>query len=182
MKAPTMGNMPGMPGGMGMHGMGAKGGAMSGTGTMSGSVAEDEHLETWVSQALAVYAKTDDQDARKEQREEIAKALDRIFDVRHDRRMQELETLELRVQKLRATLETREKLKSDILKDRMEYLIREADGLGWGDGIPAPGRSAPTGFGNGSSRGFGNGSSGSGSSLRSTNSRAPRQRDPDRGR
>jgi hypothetical protein len=57
-----------------------------------------------------------------------------------------LETLEQRVQKLRGTLETREKLKSEILKNRLDYLIREADGLGWGDGLPAPGRSAPTGI------------------------------------
>ena len=61
--------------------------------------------------------------------------------------MEELENLEQRVQKLRGTLETREKLKSDILKNRLDYLIREADGLGWGDGLPAPGRSAPTGMG-----------------------------------
>ena len=78
---------------------------------------------------------------------QIAKALDRIFDIRQERRMEELENLEQRVQKLRGTLETREKLKSDILKNRLDYLIREADGLGWGDGLPAPGRSAPTGMG-----------------------------------
>ena len=110
-------------------------------------VSEDEHLETWVNQAIADYAKTEDQNARKQQREQIAKALDRIFDIRQERRMEELETLEHRVQKLRGTLETREKLKSDILKNRLDYLIREADGLGWGDGLPAPGRSAPTGMG-----------------------------------
>jgi hypothetical protein len=160
MQAPAMGNVPGMAaGGMGMPGM-------SGSGTISVAVPEDEHLETWVSRALADYAKTEDHDARKEQREEIVKALDRIFDIRHDRRMQELETLELRVQKLRVTLETREKLKSNILKDRLEYLTREADGLGWGDGIPAPGRSTPTGIGVG-------GSSSSNSSKPSTSRRAP---------
>ena len=118
---------------------------MSGAGGMAVAVSEDEHLETWVSNALAEYAKTEDQNARKEQREQIAKALDRIFDLRQERRMEELETLEQRVQKLRGTLETREKLKSDILKNRLDYLIREADGLGWGDGLPAPGRSFPTG-------------------------------------
>jgi hypothetical protein len=119
---------------------------MSGSGTSS-SVPEDEHLETWVSRALAMYARTDDKNDRTKQQDEIAKALDRIFDIRQQRRMQELEALEQRVQKLRATLETREKLKSDILKNRIEYLIREADGLGWGDGLPQPGRSAPTGIG-----------------------------------
>jgi len=141
MGMPAMGGMQGMPGMAGMM-MGAGGGGMT-----SVHVSEDEHLETWVNQAIADYAKTEDQNARKQQREQIAKALDRIFDIRQERRMEELETLEQRVQKLRGTLETREKLKSDILKNRLDYLIREADGLGWGDGLPAPGRSAPTGMG-----------------------------------
>ena len=153
----AMPGMPGMAGMAGMPGMGAgmpampgmAGGMMmgGGGGTMSVPVSEDEHLETWVNQAIADYARTEDQDARKQQREQIAKALDRIFDIRQERRMEELETLEQRVQKLRGTLETREKLKSDILKNRLDYLIREADGLGWGDGLPAAGRSVPTGIG-----------------------------------
>jgi len=148
--------MPGMPGMAGMGGMsGMPGGGggmpsmMSGSGMMAVPVTEDEHLETWVSRALSDYAKTEDQNARKEQREQISKALDRIFEIRQERRMEELETLEQRVQKLRGTLETRERLKSDILKNRLDYLIREADGLGWGDGLPAPGRSLPTGAGAG---------------------------------
>src|SRR4030095_9084373 len=111
------------------------------------SVPEDEHLETWVSLRLADYAKVEDQIARKELRDGIAKALDKIFDIRQERRMQELQILEQRVQILRGTLETREKLKSDILKNRLDYLIREADGLGWGGARPAPGRTAPTGIG-----------------------------------
>lgn len=155
------GGMPGMPGGkadmQGMPGTGVPGGGwMPGMEFPGKPVSEDEHLETWVNRALAAYAQTDDQNARKQQRDEISKALDRIFDIRQERRMAELETLELRVQKLRGTLETREKLKTDILKNRLDYLIREADGLGWGDGLPAPGRSAPTGFGSGgsSSSGF----------------------------
>jgi len=141
MGMPAGGGMPGM-----MSGMPGMAGGMMGSGSMP-AVSEDEHLETWVNQAIADYAKTEDQNARKQQREQIAKALDRIFDIRQERRMEELETLEQRVQKLRGTLETREKLKSDILKNRLDYLIREADGLGWGDGLPAPGRSAPTGMG-----------------------------------
>jgi hypothetical protein len=148
MPAGTMPGMPGMSGGMsGMPGMPGMMAMMAGGGSASAPVSEDEHLETWVNQAIADYARTEDQDARKQQREQIAKALDRIFDIRQERRMEELETLEQRVQKLRGTLETREKLKSDILKNRLDYLIREADGLGWGDGLPASGRSAPTGIG-----------------------------------
>jgi hypothetical protein len=159
-----MGSMPGMSGAGGMMGMmpgGGDSGAMMGSGMMSAPVSEDEHLETWVSRALADYARNEDQNTRKQQRDEIAKALDRIFDIRQERRMEELETLEERVQKLRGTLETREKLKSDILKNRLDYLIREADGLGWGDGLPAPGRSAPTGMGaSGRSSSFKRGASG----------------------
>jgi hypothetical protein len=154
------GGMSGMPG---MAGMPAGGGGVPAGGGMPGMmpgmmgsgpmppVSEDERLETWVNRALADYVQTEDQNARKEQREQIAQALDRIFDIRQERRMEELESLEQRVQKLRATLETRDKLKSDILKNRLDYLIREADGLGWGDGPPTPaGMRAPSGMGTGS--------------------------------
>jgi hypothetical protein len=132
---------------------------------------EDEELEAWVGQALDDYAKTEDQNARKKQKGDISKALDRIFAIRQDRRMQELETLEQRVQKLRGTLETREKLKSEILKNRLDYLIREADGLGWGDGLPASGQSGgyggTSGYSGGKRRpaasGYGTSQGGSGS-------------------
>lgn len=126
-----------------------------GTGMMSGEpVPEDEHLETWISRTLAQYANISSADKegakrREEARTEIAKGLDRIFEIRQTRRMDELKELESRVQKLRQTLETRATMKNDILKSRMDYLLREAEGLGWGDGIPAPRRSAPTGAGGG---------------------------------
>lgn len=118
------------------------------------TVPEDEHLETWISRALVEFSKLspDDNDSAKrrvELRAEIAKGLDRIFEIRQTRRMDELKELESRVQKLRQTLETRATMKDDILKSRMDYLLREAEGLGWGDGIPAPRRSGPTGVGGG---------------------------------
>jgi hypothetical protein len=127
---------------------GAMGPSSGFPGMMSGAqLSEDDQLELSVSQALAEYAATEDKNARKQQHNDIAKALDRIFDIRQERRMQELETLEQRVQKLRATLETREKLKSEILKNRLDYLTREVDGLGWGDGVPAADRSNSSGAG-----------------------------------
>lgn len=109
------------------------------------AVPEDEHLESWVSQALSNYAQTEDQDTRAKQRDEIAKGLDQIFDIRQEHRVNELKALEARVQKLRATLDQRATSKNEILKNRLDYLLREADGLGWGDGIPAPRRSGVPG-------------------------------------
>lgn len=109
------------------------------------AVPEDAQLETWVSQALSTYAQTEDQDARAKQRDEIAKALDQIFDIRQEQRVNELMALQARVQKLGATLDQRATSKNEILKNRLDYLLREADGLGWGDGIPAPRRSGVTG-------------------------------------
>ena len=109
-------------------------------------VPEDEHLETWISRALAIYAQTDDQESRAKQREEIAKGLNTIFDIRQQQRVNELRELEARVQKLKVTLDQRAATKTEILKTRLDYLIREADGLGWGDGIPAPKRSGVTGI------------------------------------
>ena len=109
------------------------------------AVPEDEQFDAWVSQALSTYAQTEDQDARAKQRDEIAKGLDQIFDIRQEHRVNELKALEARVQKLRATLDQRATSKNEILKNRLDYLLREADGLGWGDGIPAPRRSGVTG-------------------------------------
>ena len=102
------------------------------------AVSEDDQLEAWVSQALSTYAQTEDQDARAKQRDEIATGLNEIFDIRQEQRVNELKALEARVQKLRATLDQRATSKNEILKNRLDYLLREADGLGWGDGIPAP--------------------------------------------
>lgn len=109
-------------------------------------VPEDEHLETWVSRALAIYAQTDENDSRAKQRQEIAKALDTIFDLRQQQRVKELHELEVRVQKLKSTLDQRAASKAAILKNRLDYLTKEADGLGWGDGIPAPKRFGTTGI------------------------------------
>lgn len=109
------------------------------------NVPEEEHLESWVSRALGIYAQTDDQESRAKQREEIAKGLDKIFDLRQQQRVNDLRELEARVQKLKTTLDQRAKSKSEIVKKRLDYLIHEADGLGWGDGIPAPKRSGQTG-------------------------------------
>jgi hypothetical protein len=109
-------------------------------------VPEDEHLETWVSRALSIYAQTDDQESRTKQRDEISKGLDKIFDLRQQQRVKELHDLEARVQKLKVTLDQRAASKAEILKNRLDYLIREADGLGWGDGIPTPKRFGVTGI------------------------------------
>lgn len=109
------------------------------------NVPDDEHMESWVRRALSIYAQTEDQDSRAKQRDEIAKGLDTIFDIRQEQRVKELHELEARVQKLKATLDQRAASKADILKNRLDYLLREADGLGWGDGIPAPKRFGVTG-------------------------------------
>lgn len=107
-------------------------------------VPEDENLETWVSTTLSAYANSEDETYRKQSRDEIGKALEKIFQIRQDRQMEDLKALEARVQKLRVNLETRDKSKADILAHRLDSLLREADGIGWGDGIPAPKRSLPT--------------------------------------
>ena len=107
-------------------------------------VQEDEHLETWVSTTLNAYANSEDETYRRQMRDEIGKALEKIFQIRQNRQMEDLKALESRFQKLRANLETREKSKADILAHRHDSLLREADGIGWGDGIPAPKRSLPT--------------------------------------
>ncbi len=149
-----MSGMPGVmssPGGMGSMagsagmGMGGLGGMM-----MGGAMNEDAEQETATNHLLAVYIQSEDAEERSAVRSELSKVFEQIFELRQQRRMQELQELESRVRKFRGTLEAREQQKAEIVKSRLEYVLREADGLGWGDGAPS---GAASGLGGGLSGG-----------------------------
>lgn len=102
---------------------------------------EDAELELEVENLTAMYAETEEAEAREQLRTQIAGVLGQIFDARHRRRLQELEALESRVSKFRSIIEARQAQKSEIIKGRLDTIVREADGLGWGDGATRqPGR------------------------------------------
>jgi hypothetical protein len=155
-----MGGLGGIPGGVmpgqGMNSGGGASGLMGGAigmGGMSGEMmgggggmafSEDSVLEGEIQRLVTHYAQLDDAEQKQSVEQEVANRLQRIFELRQHRRMTELLALEQRVQRLRTTLESREEMKSEIIKNRLESLLREAEGLGWGDevtrndGVPGP--------------------------------------------
>lgn len=63
----------------------------------------------------------------------IREQLQRIFDLRQKAKSDELAAIELRVAKLRQRLKRREENARQIVDSQLEQIVRDADGLGWGD-------------------------------------------------
>jgi hypothetical protein len=71
--------------------------------------------------------------------DELTKVVSEQFEVRQEIRERELKDLEEHVQKLRVLHQRRTKEKDQIVRDRVRQLLRDVDGLGWGDdGRPRP--------------------------------------------
>jgi hypothetical protein len=56
-----------------------------------------------------------------------------LFDLRQKQRVMELDAMEKELNRLRAVHERREAEKEKIVIDRVQQLVREKEGLGWGD-------------------------------------------------
>jgi hypothetical protein len=81
----------------------------------------------------------EDDAAKAEARNGLAKALDGYFEEDMKRREEELAKVEERVKKLRALLEKRAAKKSEIIQLQIKVLENEADGLGFFNNSQAPG-------------------------------------------
>jgi hypothetical protein len=99
--------------------------------------AEDRRFERDTASAIKEWAQAKEESARSIAREKLASALAQQFDDRQKRREQEIADIEARLQKLRETLRKRADAKQTIVSSRLEQLLREAEGLGWGDGESA---------------------------------------------
>jgi hypothetical protein len=80
---------------------------------------------------------TDDQERRRLQ-EALAKVVSQHFDVRQQMRQRELQELEAQLARLKDVHQRREREKDQIVRDRVQQLLRDADGLGWGSGSATP--------------------------------------------
>ena len=80
---------------------------------------------------LGRYRNATDTAARSELRQEIGEAVAQEFDARQAVREHELKQLIEQVQRLKAMHGRRNKAKATIVRDRVDQLLREADGLGW---------------------------------------------------
>ena len=91
----------------------------------------DRFLESETRRLAEQYAKTEDAEAEDKLKGELAKAIERHFDVRHQVRKREIDQLEARVKKLREHLQKREGARQAIVEMRLGQFISAAEGLGW---------------------------------------------------
>jgi hypothetical protein len=106
------------------------------------AVAEAELADS--SEALlSQYAAADKPDEQKRLKAEIRDALEKQFDVQHERRELELARVEDRIKKVREQLKKRNEARQTIVDRRLDQLINDVDGLGW----TAPAGASPRGAG-----------------------------------
>lgn len=91
----------------------------------------DRFLESETRRLAEQYAKAEDAEARDKLKGELAKTIEKHFDVRHQDRKREIDQLEARVRKLREHLQKRERARQAIVEMRLGQFISAAEGLGW---------------------------------------------------
>lgn len=88
------------------------------------------------------YGQTKDEKARVALGQQLTELVSKQFDRRQQFREKELKELEDKVAQLRSLHDRRTAAKSEIVRDRVKQLLRQADGLGWGgpeeEGGPTP--------------------------------------------
>jgi hypothetical protein len=93
---------------------------------------EDQvHIKA-IRDLVSKYQHADESHKREDIREELSKVIAKHFEVRQQIRARELEELEAQVSRLRELHNRREQEKEQIVRDRLQQLLRDAEGLGWG--------------------------------------------------
>jgi len=85
-----------------------------------------------VSQLAAKYAKAEGEDEKSDLRKKLIAVVGQQFDEHMKVQEKELKALEKQVASVKATMRKRSDAKSAIVERRIEQLLYEADGLGWG--------------------------------------------------
>ena len=93
---------------------------------------QEYDLTQKVTDILMKFQGTEDSQQREQLRGDLQKLVSEQFDMRQKVRQKELEQLEAQVRRLRAIHSRRQEEKDSIVKDRVQQLLRDADGLGWG--------------------------------------------------
>ena len=86
------------------------------------------------------YAEATDDAERQKIKAQLAELLGRQFELQQQVREDEVAQLEARVKKLRGLIEKRKEARQSIVGNRLEQLLRDAEGLGW---AAAPGGGSP---------------------------------------
>jgi hypothetical protein len=93
---------------------------------------QDDGRNREIAELIAKYQATDSETSKKDLTAQISKLVMDQFDARQDAKQKELNSLEEQLTKLKELHSKRARLKDNIVADRVQQLIREADGLGWG--------------------------------------------------
>jgi hypothetical protein len=89
-------------------------------------------VESAVEQSLRAWKAAEDDAKRAEAEKELRKALKSLFLLRLGAHEKEIESLESKVKQLRGQLDRRREKQDEIVDFRLQQLLREAEGLGWG--------------------------------------------------
>ena len=101
----------------------------------------DHDREVRTTKLLSEYKRATDEKDRAKVLDDLTKVVSEQFETRQTNRERELKELEDHVRKLRELHQRRAKEKDQIVRDRVRQLLRDAEGLGWGDdGRPRPSR------------------------------------------
>ncbi len=93
----------------------------------------DRDLEKKVRETLQKYAQSSSAE-RGDHQAALEKLLTEQFEVRHQIREQEVKQIEQRLRRLREALQKRQDARMQIVRNRLQALVQEAEGLGWGSG------------------------------------------------
>ncbi len=93
----------------------------------------DQDREAESRKLVLAYSQAEDEKQRAKILEDLTKVISENFDTRQEFRERELKALEEQVRKLRELQQRRAKEKDQIVRDRIRQLVRDSDGLGWGD-------------------------------------------------
>ncbi len=144
--------LPGMEGGMGMAGgpgmgSGMIGGGLSMPGGMMGMpggmisehVQAEQRLAYETRQIMDRYSNSEDESEKQKLIGKLAETVEQHFDLRQAIREKEIKALEAQVKKLRELHDRRNSERDRIVSDRVDLLLRDANGLGWGENVSQPG-------------------------------------------
>ena len=107
---------------------------------------EEATLEREAAGVVKEYIKTENEAQRGNLKAKLSAVLAKEFDLQQKRREIELARLETHMKKLRDMMNKRNTARRTIVEQRLDQLLREAEGLGWN--APAKGAPYPDSAGN----------------------------------
>jgi len=123
-------------------GSGGFGGFYAPGGVMAGGMGQNPFggakERTLVTQLAQQYVKSTKEDEKKDLRKRLSDALGKQFDQLAEQQKKELEDLETQVSSLKALLKKRHEARDTIIDRRLDQVLQEAEGLGWGTHSGAP--------------------------------------------